>query len=259
MCAACSQILLVLARPLHTPSRRRTYTHLRIQQRKSTHTCSHKNTHTPPAEMEGDDLVGDTWMEDTIGQDIVATAIAPSFVSTTPAGVMESLSPDKMVFVRRENVGFGSSSRSRGGGSKLLVWRGVGAAGGGDGMGLHDKEQLGTSTFSVAMQEIELEAWRETANTIPFPLSAAYEAAYREQLRQKGSNLIERMERLRTLLDTSLVRFFDPSTMAADKFSFVDDIASLSLDLSEVESEEFHSEDWEDIESVEEMRAKEAS
>ena len=121
-------------------------------------------------------------------------------------------------------------------------------------MGLHGNEQLATSTFSIAMQEIELEAWRETANTMPAPLSATYESAYREQLRQKGSNLIERIERLRTLLDTSLVRFFDPSAMAADKFSFVDDFDSFS---HEVESEGFHSDDWEEIETDEEMGEKE--
>ena len=128
-----------------------------------------------------DGLVGDSWLGESVGRDIYYTIPRP-------------------------------------GGEAGLGWSGEGiAANGGGGSGgdlivdAADDEVMGA--LALVMEEMEREAWREVAlRTQTQPRSAADEAVLRQVLRRQGAGVIKRSERLRMLLDTSMVSacFFSP-------------------------------------------------
>jgi hypothetical protein len=182
------------------------------------------------AEEEQDSL--DSWLGQSIGEDIIAEPQprdleAASVVSSRRVSAVETSSVSKMVVLK-------------GSGNKAMERPGIQAR----------------TPLLMVLDQMEQQAWRDAAfDARPLPANPAEEALVRDLTRQQGAELIERAERLRMLLDSSLTQLFDvqaaanavaerfelPKSELGDGIEFTSDSIdsfSRSQDASFVDSEE---------------------
>jgi len=205
----------------------------------------------PEVDRDGDYATGDTWLDQSIGQDIIFTVGQPFVVSGVASGTDSAARRgDSAAAPYSNNLVVLRGRDERGTEEEWLPRRwDSGRTGGEDEGSWRGGTEEAPSSLAMVMEVLSIEAWRDAAQlAAPPPLSAADEAVMRERLRQEGSRVIQRTEQLRMLLDSSLARLFDPSRMARELFGSGEGMADL-YDTSSVSSS--HDVPAEDISGVE--------